>query len=95
LATPVFHAGADNALPKRRRVEITFSGPRWTRGCSLPRKTDSNNPFDWIAFSESDLEGVRLLAEREVSYTRCHSKLAEVLEKVLKVVKSRLSAAPP
>ena len=50
----------------------------------MPRKTDSNNPSDWIAFAESDIAGLRLLAERETSYTMCRSKLAEVLEKVLK-----------
>ncbi|MBI4658721.1 MAG: HEPN domain-containing protein [Verrucomicrobia bacterium] len=50
----------------------------------MPRKTDSNNPADWIYLSELDLEGVRFLAEREVSYAMCRSKLAEVLEKVVK-----------
>jgi HEPN domain-containing protein len=50
----------------------------------LPRKTDSNNPADWLFIAESDLEGVRLLAEREISYELCLSKLAEILEKVLK-----------
>lgn len=50
----------------------------------MPRKTDSNNPADWLFIAESDLQGVRLLAEREISYALCLSKLAEVLEKVLK-----------
>lgn len=50
----------------------------------MPRKTDSNNPADWIAFAESDLVGLLLLAEREISHSMCRSKLAEVLEKVLK-----------
>lgn len=50
----------------------------------MPRKTDSNNPADWLFIAESDLEGVRLLAEREISYALCQSKLAEILEKVLK-----------
>jgi len=50
----------------------------------LPRKTDSNNPADWLFIAESDLEGVRLLIERQLSYSLCVSKLAEILEKVLK-----------
>lgn len=50
----------------------------------MPRKTDSNNPADWIAVAESDLEAVRVLAEREVAYAVCRSKLAEAVEKTLK-----------
>jgi hypothetical protein len=46
----------------------------------LPRKTDSNNPADWLFFAESDLEGLRLIANAEVSHPLCQSKLAEVLE---------------
>jgi HEPN domain-containing protein len=56
----------------------------------LPRKTDSNNPADWLALAESDLEGVRLLTARELSYHLCRSKLAEILEKVLKAELIRL-----
>lgn len=50
----------------------------------MPRKTDSNNPADWLFIAESDLAGVRLLTEREIAYALCLSKLAEILEKVLK-----------
>jgi HEPN domain-containing protein len=50
----------------------------------LPRKTDSNNPGDWLLIAESDLEGVRTLAEREIGYSMCRSKLAEILEKLVK-----------
>ena len=50
----------------------------------MPRKTDSNNPADWIAVAASDLEAVRVLAEREVAYSVCRSKLAEAVEKTLK-----------
>ena len=50
----------------------------------MPRKTDSNNPADWLFIAESDLDGLRVLARQEVSYSLCSSKLAEVLEKVLK-----------
>ena len=56
----------------------------------MPRKTDSNNPVDWIFFAETDLEGLKILAERQVSYYLCQSKLAEVLEKVLKAELIRL-----
>jgi len=52
------------------------------RGCSLPRKTDSNNPADWLWISASDLEGIRLLAERELSHEMCLGKLAEVLDTI-------------
>jgi HEPN domain-containing protein len=50
----------------------------------LRRKTDSHNPADWLYLAESDLEGIRDLAERELAWHLCRSKLAEVLEKVLK-----------
>jgi HEPN domain-containing protein len=50
----------------------------------LPRKTDSHNPADWIFFAESDLADVRALAASEISHPLCQSKLAEVLEKILK-----------
>ena len=48
------------------------------------RKTDSNNPADWLFIAESDLEGVSLLIESKISHSLCVSKLAEILEKVLK-----------
>ncbi len=48
------------------------------------RKTDSNNPDDWLYLAASDLEGVRELAVRELAYHLCRSKLAEVVEKVFK-----------
>ena len=54
------------------------------------RKTDSNNPADWIWISESDWLGLRSLAEQELSYILCRSKLAEVIEKVLKAELIRL-----
>lgn len=50
----------------------------------MPRKTDSNNPADWLWIAESELEALQLLAAEEVSYPTCRSKLAEVLEKILK-----------
>ena len=50
----------------------------------MPRKSDSSNPADWLFIAESELEGLRRLAADEVAYIMCVSKLAEVLEKVLK-----------
>jgi HEPN domain-containing protein len=56
----------------------------------LPRKTDSNNPADWLFIAESDLAGLRLLAGQEAAYEMCRCKLAEVLKKVLKAELIRL-----
>jgi len=56
----------------------------------LPRKTDSKNPADWIYFAESDLEGLRVLCQQELSYHLCQSKLAEALEKIVKAELIRL-----
>ena len=50
----------------------------------MPRKTDSNNPADWLWIAASDMELVRLGAEKEAGYSAVRSKLAEVLEKILK-----------
>jgi HEPN domain-containing protein len=50
----------------------------------LPRKTDSQNPADWLWIAESDLEALHALTDREIGYPLCRSKRAEVLEKVLK-----------
>jgi HEPN domain-containing protein len=50
----------------------------------LARRTDSNNPADWIFIAESDLVGVQALMEREIAHLLCIGKLAEILEKVLK-----------
>jgi HEPN domain-containing protein len=50
----------------------------------LPRKTDSKNPADWLFIAESDLELVRLAANHITGFTAARSKLAEILEKVLK-----------
>ena len=50
----------------------------------MPRKTDSNNPADWLFLAESDTAAIRVLAEQEIGYPMCQSKLAEALEKILK-----------
>lgn len=56
----------------------------------MPRKTDSNSPTDWLWIASSDLEGVRELAGRELSHSLCRSKLAEILEKIIKAELIRL-----
>jgi HEPN domain-containing protein len=50
----------------------------------LPRKTDSNNPADWLWIAASDLELIRLAVEKEVGFSAAHGKLAEVVEKIMK-----------
>ena len=56
----------------------------------MPRKTDSRNPADWLFIAESDLEMVRMAAEQEISFAAARSKLAEILEKILKAELLRL-----
>lgn len=56
----------------------------------MPRKTDSQNPADWLLMSESDLTGITALARQELAYEMVRSKLAEVLEKILKAELLRL-----
>lgn len=50
----------------------------------MPRKTNSKNPADWLAIAASDMDMVRMAAEQEISYSGARSKLAEILEKILK-----------
>jgi HEPN domain-containing protein len=50
----------------------------------LPRKTDSNNPADWILIVEFDMEALRAMVRQELGYNLCRSKLAEVVEKIIK-----------
>ncbi len=56
----------------------------------MPRKTDSNNPADWLFLAASDLKGIAELCEKEISYEMCRSKLAEVVEKLMKAELLRL-----
>lgn len=56
----------------------------------MARKTDSNSPADWLFIADSDLRGVRELASRELAHAMCVSKLAEILEKVIKAELIRL-----
>lgn len=50
----------------------------------MPRKTDSSNPADWLLIAAADLAGIRRLVADELAYGMCRSKLAEILEKLLK-----------
>ena len=50
----------------------------------MPRKTDSKNPADWLWIAETELSVVPLALEKEVGFTVCRGKLAEILEKILK-----------
>ena len=56
----------------------------------MPRKTDSHNPADWLLIAASDMDLVRLAAENEISFAAARSKLAEILEKILKAELLRL-----
>ena len=56
----------------------------------MPRKTDANNPADWVWMASADLEVVRLAANQQIGFTTCRSKLAEVLEKTMKAELIRL-----
>lgn len=56
----------------------------------MPRKTDSHNPADWLFIAESEIEALRVLAPQEIGYAMCRSKLAEVVEKVMKAELIRL-----
>lgn len=56
----------------------------------MPRKTDSHNPKDWLDIADSDLEGLQSLAQQELAFSMCRSKLAEVVEKIVKAELIRL-----
>jgi len=71
---------APQRLEEKKAIDDHFLPRSCRKESSLPRKTDSNNPSDWISIAESDLEGVRALARQEISYSMSHSKLAEILE---------------
>ena len=50
----------------------------------MPRKTDSNSPEDWLWIAASDLELVQAASMLEVGFSAAHSKLAEIVEKIVK-----------
>ncbi len=56
----------------------------------MPRRTDSNDPGDWLWIAESDLSVIRLALTPEIGFTTCRGKLAEALQKVLKAELIRL-----
>lgn len=56
----------------------------------MPRKTDSKNPADWLLIAASDLDLIRLGVNNEVGFSAVRSKLAEILEKILKAELLRL-----
>ena len=56
----------------------------------MQRKTDSNNPADWLLIVESDMGLLRHGVAHELSFEMCRSKLAEVLEKIIKAKLIRL-----
>ena len=37
----------------------------------MPRKTDANNPADWIWLANADLQMIRLAAAQQTSFTAC------------------------
>lgn len=56
----------------------------------MPRKTDSNCPADWLFIAGAELKAIRKLVAARVGFHMCRSKLAEVLEKILKAELIRL-----
>src|SRR5260221_383919 len=72
----------NGSLRSRRFTIISFTlcSPK---ECPLARKTDSNNPADWLFLASEDLMAIQALAAQELAFTVCRSKLAEALEKVL------------
>lgn len=50
----------------------------------MPRKTDSNNPQHWLEIAATEFAAVGKLAADQFAYDMCRSKLAEILEKILK-----------
>jgi len=56
----------------------------------LPRKTDSNNPADWLLLAGEEIEAIKALARGKIGFSMCRSKLAEVIEKVMKAELIRL-----
>ena len=56
----------------------------------MPRKTDANNPADWVWMAAADLEMLHSAAAQQAGFTACRSKLAEVLEKTMKAELIRL-----
>lgn len=85
-AEAFLYAGADHTTTAGREAPHPglFSRPCSPKESPLPRRTDSKDPADWLLLAASDMDIVRLAAEREISFTAARSKLAEILEKILK-----------
>src|SRR5713101_9366857 len=75
---------------KSGRTAISSSPPCSERAFFLPRKTDANNPADWVWMATADLEMLRSAAAQQAGFTACRSKLGEVLEKTMKAELIRL-----
>ncbi|MEO8350856.1 MAG: HEPN domain-containing protein [Chthoniobacteraceae bacterium] len=56
----------------------------------MPRKTDSHNPADWLWIAAIDLSAIQHLADGEIGFIVCRSKLAEAVEKIMKAELLRL-----
>ena len=80
-------------LEEKRNTADFFFATVLRGECCLSRKTDANNPSDWLWMAEADFELVCSAADREVSFFTCRGKLAEVLEEVLKAELIRLGWA--
>ena len=50
----------------------------------MPRKTDSDNPADWLFVADADLAMIRDSLGNDAAFFPCRAKLAEGLEKVMK-----------
>ena len=50
----------------------------------MPRRTDSQNPADWLWISSVDLEVIRVAMASEVGHPTLEGRLAEVVEKIMK-----------
>ena len=50
----------------------------------MPRKTDSKNPADWLWIAAIDLTVIEMATKQEIGFPTVRSKLAEVLEKIMK-----------
>ena len=50
----------------------------------MPRKTDSDNPADWLLVAEVDMAMVRHSLDDDSTFSGCQAKRAEALEKVMK-----------
>jgi len=50
----------------------------------LPRKTDSDNPADWLLVADVDLGMVRHSLGDDATFSGCQARLAEALEKLIK-----------